>query len=698
MTLLSHVTARAFDESAWAEIRALLQANQARTALERMGHYEARDRAQQIQLHGLRAMANDHVGDFEEALRHWLRALHLTSRAKEMRAPVRISLADTFTRLGDLARAERVVQRCVAELRSAPTPHAIEPHALGTLARVHFRRGTLSLSIRLFENALARAGDGAGSLDAWIALHINCAHALMRLGEFERADRLISAAEDRRRELGPHHLAPIRLSRALWALETGKLDACEEALSRLRDDTVGDHLRFRSIWLQYRGALELARRRPREALEVLDEAIDLVCTQNPMDDMLAELSRLKATALLELGRSKEAVDAAREALRAIRGSDMLDRPAGLRVAARCLAALGRRGEAKANLAAALSLLESTEFAVERARLDREMEALGMTKAGPPAVDEPSAPLARGRQAVQRFELRDGRCFLTSDRDLIGRIHAAAGNRLPVLIEGETGTGKELVAHLLHELSSAREGPVVVVDCTTLTEALAEGELFGAARGAYTGATSDRLGLVAAADGGTLLFDELPELSPSVQSKLLRLLQEGTYRRLGEARPRRVRVRVIATTNRDSEHLLSVGALKPDLFFRLQGYRIRIRPLRERPLDIGALADRFAAADGVSGVTEAAAAKLRSYAWPGNARQLEMLIHVAATLLAPGRWLDEPLVSTLLDEAPGAKLASAESQRLKAALDASAGNVAAAARSLRMSRQGLYKALRRNGLI
>jgi DNA-binding NtrC family response regulator len=268
----------------------------------------------------------------------------------------------------------------------------------------------------------------------------------------------------------------------------------------------------------------------------------------------------------------------------------------------------------------------------------------------------------------------------------------------VLIEGETGTGKERVARLLHELGSAREGPFVVVDCTTLSETLAEAELFGVTRGAYTGASSDRHGLVGAANGGTLLFDELPHLSLSAQSKLLRLLQEGTYRRLGEARTRNVAVRVVATTNQDTERLLACGTLKPDLFFRLHGHRIRLRPLRERLADVVLLAEEFARAEGLAGIRPAAVTRLSASAWPGNARQLEMLIRVAAAAIGPGHWLEEAVVSRLLDDAPHLPGPSPERVRLQLALDQHEGNVAATARALNMSRQGLYKALRRNGLM
>jgi two-component system response regulator AtoC len=300
--------------------------------------------------------------------------------------------------------------------------------------------------------------------------------------------------------------------------------------------------------------------------------------------------------------------------------------------------------------------------------------------------------------VHRFELPDGRPFVTRDADLVARIQLAAESRLPVLLEGETGTGKERIARLLHQMSGARDGPFVVVDCSTLNETLAEAELFGVARGAYTGAAHDRQGLVGESDGGTLLFDELPELSLSAQSKLLRLLQEGTYRRLGEARPRQVNVRMIAATNQDTERLLTLGALKADLFFRLHGHRIRVRPLRDRPDDVPLLAREFATAEGLAGVTDDAVRALTAFPWPGNARQLQMLIRVAASSLGPGLWLQREVVERLIDEAPKINGGSAEGQRYKSALDAHGGNVAATARSLGMSRQGLYKALHRHGLI
>jgi transcriptional regulator with PAS, ATPase and Fis domain len=280
--------------------------------------------------------------------------------------------------------------------------------------------------------------------------------------------------------------------------------------------------------------------------------------------------------------------------------------------------------------------------------------------------------------------------------------------LPALIVGETGTGKELIAHLIHELSERADGPFVVVDCATLPEGLAEAELFGAARGAFSGAVSDRAGLVAAAEGGTLFLDELPELSLALQAKLLRLLQEGTYRRVGETQSRSIDARIVAATNRDPDALMSSGRLKPDLFFRLDGHRLALESVRSQKHAIGALAQELARTVGLAGITEAAMARLQNQSWPGNVRQLEMLLRVAVSMLGQGAWLDEgdlgglQMESSEPDETAGPGLRgqriAAERRALQQTLEAHRGNVTAAARSLSMSRQGFYKALRRTGLI
>jgi len=188
--------------------------------------------------------------------------------------------------------------------------------------------------------------------------------------------------------------------------------------------------------------------------------------------------------------------------------------------------------------------------------------------------------------------------VSCDSQLADAITVAAGTDLPALIEGETGTGKELVACLIHELSRRSKGPLAVIDCSSLPESLADAELFGAARGAYTGALTDRPGLIAQSDQGTLVLDELPELSNALQAKLLRVIQEGMYRRIGEDRPRRVQARFIAITNQDAAALLRSGDLRKDLFYRLSGHKITIPPLRERRDDIAPIANEIAKQNGM----------------------------------------------------------------------------------------------------
>jgi DNA-binding NtrC family response regulator len=317
-----------------------------------------------------------------------------------------------------------------------------------------------------------------------------------------------------------------------------------------------------------------------------------------------------------------------------------------------------------------------------------------------------------RHGLQKLGLRSGRVFVSLDSALVDAIRAAAGTDLPVVVEGETGTGKELVAQLIHELGSRSSGALAIVDCTTLPETLADVELFGSARGAYTGAVRDRAGLIAQADGGTIVLDELPELSTRIQAKLLRVVQEGVYRRVGEDRSRRVRARFIATTNRSVQNLLASGALKPDLYYRLCGHRIELAPLRSRPEEIGPIAAEIARASGC-GMTGGAVRLLEEQPWPGNVRQLEMIVRLAMASAGGGSKIDTVQVvphlrGSGLQGKPSARgeagLTSLRAERLAAereilerVLRQCDGVVAEAARALGISRQSFHKAMRRTGI-
>src|SRR5436190_15027861 len=197
-----------------------------------------------------------------------------------------------------------------------------------------------------------------------------------------------------------------------------------------------------------------------------------------------------------------------------------------------------------------------------------------------------------------------------------------------LITGESGSGKERVARLVHEESPRAKGPFIAVNCGAITETLLESELFGHARGAFTGATSDRPGLFEAASNGTLLLDEVGEVSPSMQVKLLRALQEREIRRVGENKSRRVDVRVVAATNRDLANAVARDAFRQDLYYRLKVVELHVPPLRERREDILPLA-RVLLADAalrmkrkISSLDPSAADQLLRHDWPGNVRERE----------------------------------------------------------------------------
>ena len=305
------------------------------------------------------------------------------------------------------------------------------------------------------------------------------------------------------------------------------------------------------------------------------------------------------------------------------------------------------------------------------------------------------------------------------------IELSSKTDLAVLVTGETGVGKELVARAVHAGSERADGPLIYVNCAALPETLAESELFGHVRGAFTGATAVRAGKFEAAHGGTLFLDEIGELPPSVQPVLLRVLQTGEIQRVGSDRMRRVDVRVIAATNRDLEQEVADGRFRADLFHRLSVYPIHIPPLRERMDDVAVLTGHFLDATRVRlGVgrlrlTAAAREALAGYDWPGNVRELEHTLLRAAVRGAGGRrhsdvMLDVehlrlpvsgPTPSNVLHlgHAPDPQLPLREAveafqrQRIRETLRACGGNWAAASRRLGLDRGNLHRLARRLGL-
>jgi DNA-binding NtrC family response regulator len=289
-------------------------------------------------------------------------------------------------------------------------------------------------------------------------------------------------------------------------------------------------------------------------------------------------------------------------------------------------------------------------------------------------------------------------------ETIARVAAADAN---VLITGESGCGKGLVARLIHERSPRRASSFVTVNIGSLAETVFESEMFGHVKGAFTDAKADRVGRFELADGGTLFLDEIANIPVAQQARLLRVLEDGSFERLGSSRTQQVDVRVLAATNADVQAEIDAGRFRKDLLYRLNTIHIHLPPLRERGDDIVHLAQRFIAKhaqrhrSNVEGFSDAAVSAIRRYAWPGNVRELSHVIE-RAVLMASERTIGP--ADLRLESAPLAlaargptTLEALEEEAIRAALARHDGNVVAAADELGMSRSALYRRMEKLAL-
>jgi len=304
------------------------------------------------------------------------------------------------------------------------------------------------------------------------------------------------------------------------------------------------------------------------------------------------------------------------------------------------------------------------------------------------------------------------------KEVLRVVHKVAPAPTTVLIEGESGTGKELIARALHDLSPRAERPFVAVNCGAIPAPLIESELFGHTKGAFTDARTAKRGLFEEADGGTLLLDEIGELPPPVQPALLRVLQQGEVRRVGDARSTRVDVRVLASTNRDLASQVQAGRFREDLYYRLNVVQVRLPPLRERQEEIGQLAERLIARHaeriGVASrrLSPRALELLQRYRWPGNVRELENALERALVLseddeIGPDALPDavqrtlapEPVPGSLDPDDLSVKRAQRvlEADLIRRALERTQGNRTRAAELLELSPRALLYKIREYGL-
>jgi two-component system, NtrC family, response regulator AtoC len=375
---------------------------------------------------------------------------------------------------------------------------------------------------------------------------------------------------------------------------------------------------------------------------------------------------------------------------------------------------------------ALLVIHGVSEATERARTAPPGAPVGPLPAGPRAPFPPPPPTLPAVPFAARGPLDE----VTVVNDEVTRriheiVHLVAKSDLPVLLLGDTGVGKDVVAELIHRRSPRAPRPFVRVNCAAMPSALLESELFGYERGAFTGASQAKAGLVEAANGGTMFLDEIGEMDPAMQSKLLHVLERSEVMRVGSLRPRPVDVRFVAATNREIDKLVAQGAFRKDLYFRLKGMSILIPPLAARPREIAPLATLFLEraclklGRATLSISPAALECLESYSWPGNIRELRNAMDRAAAL-CPGSAVEIehlPVECTLealpvspggdpdpahAEETPPASkdmrdevrdaTRSLERERIIEALQRCAGNQSAAARTLGISRRTLVARL------
>lgn len=589
---------------------------------------------------------------------------------------VRIALARARLQAGETVAAR---EEAAAALTAAVEQRFAreEGLALETLGDVARAEGHAPEARRYYERALALAEHGAPAGDLAVEVRRRLAELTLEAGDTEAAIgqlRLVIQAAAVCGEKFEEGAAQHAL--ALACLESGQWSrayrACRAALATLRD--MGATLaaagclltaaRIRFAWWRATGAATGAEL----------PAGDVPAAEAPADGGTLACSHLEAAWSY-----------------AIEGFHAFD-------------GLGRDNERR-----------------ECAGLMEEMRLAARGAGVPGAVPLPAAVRAEGEPRGTADVLVGSTPFVARSpamRRLLELTAVAARSDEPVLVTGETGSGKELVARLVHQRSRRASGPFVPVNCAAIPESLFEREFFGHNRGAYTGADRDKPGLCETAHGGTLFLDEVGDLPSPVQAKLLRLLQEGTFRRLGDPAERHVDLRIVAATNADLADLIASRRFRQDLFYRLQTLELILPPLRERGEDVDALIDLFAAraaaglapGGGLGDPRRMFDAEvldaLRRYPWPGNVRELEAMVRrlallavhagqATAAMLPPSiaPWRRRPLgVHRELSLAQ--HLAQAERERIAETLAVVEGNRAEAARRLGISRNALYKKMQR----
>jgi DNA-binding NtrC family response regulator len=610
----------------------------------------------------------------------------------------------------------RVDEAAARDLDTASEDDEAVVFAVATRVRVLLARGELFQAGQRARDILSRAEASQLPLAQVMALAAH-ARVLMEAGDLVLAQQRVSDLRAAARAARvPLRFARVRLA---WVDTLRRAGRTREAERELRDlqrlRGVTPPLLRAAIDSRVRGDMPLAPRAP-ASVDPHGVAASLVAMGRDEEEDREAVRRVVTFASESLRTSRldvwsadagpdSAVLSVGTGLATTLGSRVLD--AGIVIDARGGTPGGELG-VPVRLGPRLVAALVARWPVDRATPAHARELL-----------ELAAAVASPRIEAMRLAAREAVHASTAIPELVGpsvamadvrrAVTRAAAAPFSVLIEGESGSGKELVARALHQLSPRRERRFCDLNCAALPDDLLESELFGHVRGAFTGAVADRPGLIEDADGGTVFLDEVADLSPRAQAKLLRVLQQQEVRRVGATFSRKVDVRVISAANRDMRAEAAEGRFRQDLLYRLDVVRIRVPPLRERPEDVPVLAQHFwqAAAARVGSramLNHAVLTTLARYHWPGNVRELQNVI-AGLAVAAPARGQVKPaLLPAALSSGtlvPAARLTEAREQFerrfIEVALARAGGRRARAARDLGLSRQGLFKMMVRLGL-
>ncbi len=621
---------------------------------------------------------------------------------------------------GELERGIRELEAAASLAEAASSP-VLLARACQQLGYAFEKLGQFDVAVKRFEEArLSYSSVGA------VRHELHARFALASLGGLLGAHEAI---QTQMRFAEPYFgsvvvgssLARWRLLAAWCLVQGSQWETAVEALSACLESLVaGGSQRDLALCHEFLADARLGLKDYVKAEYHYEEGLKLGRMIAPTSDVTLECLWKSGELFLATNRFAEALHRARQAMLVARLSkNRFERAAVVRLRGKIQAARGRNKLAEGLLTHAWQEYLAMGAEVDAAKTAQLLQQLHEPRSAQPsgrqATPGPLGPQIRiqGRSETRKeiraleLEAREAGIVSVDPRVLEAYRLAvkAAETKLPVLILGETGTGKELFASLIH-LRSNTSRSFVPVNCAALPPDLLDAELFGHARGAFTGALRDRPGLVEEANGGTLFLDEVGEMTLAVQGRLLRAVEQGEIRRIGETKPRFVSTRYVAATHRDLEEMVRHHTFRTDLFFRLQGVVIRIPPLRDRAQDIDLLLDHYLTLFGTRmkrriWLTDAAKERLRTHPWPGNVRELRSLIDRLVSLNDEGAELDDgdlglgvPKTGSSLAE----HLEEEERRRLTAILESVRWNQSAAARTLRIKRTTLLGKMKRLGIV